>query len=111
MGVFEIKLNCKRPKELKDTIKMMNSDDYKERFKAEFWQTYIRYEKLDEMLKKHDLGQLNRLISEKEMDLYEKQLKAMTDYLEVLLTRAKINNIDLWEITIERKRIRIILQN
>ena len=101
MGVFEIELNCKRPKELKNTIKMMNSEDYKERLKAEFWQTYIRYEELDKMLKKHDLGQLNRLISAEEMDLYEKQLEAMTDYLEVLLARAKINNIDLWEITIK----------
>ena len=32
--------------ELKDTIEMMNSDDYKERFKAEYYQTKIRYEKL-----------------------------------------------------------------
>ena len=32
--------------ELKDTIEMMNSADYKERFKAEYYQTKIRYEKL-----------------------------------------------------------------
>lgn len=29
--------------ELKDTIEMMTSDDYKERFKAEYYQTKIRY--------------------------------------------------------------------
>ena len=32
--------------ELKDTVKMMNSDDYKERFRVEYYQTKIRYEKL-----------------------------------------------------------------
>ena len=31
--------------ELKDTIELMNSADYKERFKAEYFQTKIRYEK------------------------------------------------------------------
>lgn len=32
--------------ELKDTIKLMESKDYKERFKAEYYQTKIRWEKL-----------------------------------------------------------------
>ena len=32
--------------ELKDTVEMMNSTDYKERFKAEYHQTKIRYERL-----------------------------------------------------------------
>lgn len=30
--------------ELKETIDLMNSDDYKERFKAEYLQVKIRYE-------------------------------------------------------------------
>lgn len=30
---------------LSDTVQMMNSADYKERFKAEYWQTKIRYDK------------------------------------------------------------------
>lgn len=29
--------------ELKDTVEMMNSEDYKERFKAEYQQVVIRY--------------------------------------------------------------------
>ena len=33
-------------KELKETIELMTSKDYKERFIAEYWQTKIRYEKL-----------------------------------------------------------------
>lgn len=32
--------------ELKETVEMMYSDDYKEQFKAEYYQTLIRYEKL-----------------------------------------------------------------
>ena len=39
--------------ELKDTIEMMNSSDYKERFKAEYYQLKIRYEKLDNMYVKY----------------------------------------------------------
>lgn len=33
--------------ELKDTIELMNSSDYKDRFKAEYYQLKIRYTKLD----------------------------------------------------------------
>lgn len=40
--------------ELKDTIEMMNSEDYKERFKAEYYQTKIRYDKLHSMLVKNE---------------------------------------------------------
>lgn len=35
---------------LKDTIKLMESDDYKDRFKAEYYQLKIRKEKLQKML-------------------------------------------------------------
>lgn len=34
------------PNELRDTVEMMNSGDYKERFKAEYYQVVIRYQKL-----------------------------------------------------------------
>ena len=40
--------------ELKDTVEMMNSGDYKERFKAEYQQNIIRYQKLVAMLEKWD---------------------------------------------------------
>lgn len=36
--------------ELIDTIQMMQSEDYKARFKAEYLQAKIRYDKLDEMM-------------------------------------------------------------
>ena len=38
--------------ELKDTVEGMESPDYKERFKAEYYQTKIRYEKLKKLLNK-----------------------------------------------------------
>ena len=34
--------------ELKDTVDLMISDDYKERFRAEYYQTKDRYNKLSE---------------------------------------------------------------
>ena len=45
--------------ELKETIDLMNSDNYKERLKAEYLQVKIRYEKLRKMLVKLDAGTLD----------------------------------------------------
>ena len=44
--------------DLKDTVDLMLSDDYKERFKAEYYQTKIRYDRLHDMLVKYDAGVL-----------------------------------------------------
>lgn len=41
-----------RPMELRDTAAMMQSEDYKERFRAEYCQAVIRFDKLNQMLKK-----------------------------------------------------------
>lgn len=41
-----------REMELRDTVEMMNNADYKERFKAEYYQTAIRYGKLKAMVDK-----------------------------------------------------------
>lgn len=48
-----------RTTELKDTVSLMCSDDYKERFKAEYAQAAVRYEKLKAMLDRWDEGKLN----------------------------------------------------
>lgn len=42
--------------ELKDTVQMMESEDFKERFKAEYYQTKIRYDKLHQMIVKYEAG-------------------------------------------------------
>ena len=44
--------------ELKDTIELMTSDNYKERFQAEYYQTKIRYKKLHNMIIKMEAGTL-----------------------------------------------------
>lgn len=49
----------KKPMELADTAEMMMSKDYKERFRAEYCQVVIRYQKLKAMLEKWDNGELN----------------------------------------------------
>lgn len=81
-------------KELKETIELMTSTDYKERFKAEYEQVKIRFENLKAMLDKWDNGTLeftptcNRVI-------YNFQIKAMGAYIACLETRSVIENIEL----------------
>lgn len=80
--------------ELKDTIEMMNSEDYKERFKSEYVQTKIRYDKLDEMTVKYEAGTLNFEPS-CSLELLKEQKKYMGNYLRILRIRAEIEKIDL----------------
>ena len=94
--------------ELKDTIEMMQSADYKERFKAEYLQTKIRYEKLKAFntrieaagrtdykpdgvripMPKHDCPD----------DLLVQQQRVMGEYLHILEVRAVIEGVDLTSI-------------
>lgn len=79
---------------LKDTVEMMNSDDYKERFKAEYYQLVTRYRSLKSMLTKWDEGTLN-FEPTCPRNIYNTQIKAMVDYIEVLEARAIMEGIDL----------------
>ncbi len=80
--------------ELKDTISMMESADYKERFKAEYHQLAIRLKKLREMLDKWDAGTLPfEPICPR--SVYTRQVQAMGEYLDVLEIRALIESIHL----------------
>lgn len=80
--------------ELKDTIPMMESPDYKERFKAEYCQLKIRYDKLDAMTVKYEAGTLNFTPS-CSLDLLKEQKKHMGNYLRSLKIRAEIEGIEL----------------
>lgn len=80
--------------ELKDTIDLMQSDDYKDRFKAEYLQTKIRYEKLNKMLIKMDAGTLGFKPSCSKVMLME-QRRCMGEYISMLLVRAEVERIDL----------------
>jgi len=80
--------------ELKDTIELMNSSDYKERFKAEYFQLKIRYTKLLEMLKKWDNKELN-FEPTCPRTIYNTQIVAMKMYLETLEDRAHLEIVPL----------------
>ena len=82
--------------ELKDTIPMMTDPDYKERFRAEFFQLYIRMEKLGVVLKKSSKGTLDFVLS-CPVELLERQYKAMLQLVLVMEERAEIENVDLSE--------------
>lgn len=81
---------------LKETVEMMNSADYKERFKAEYQQVVIRYRKLAAMLENWDKGELN-FTPTCPRSTYNMQVRAMTDYIAVLEARAVMEGVDLGE--------------
>ena len=80
--------------ELEDTVEMMISDDYKERFVAEYVQLKIRYKKLYAVLEKYAADKLDFKPTCPIEILYE-QLDHMEAYLSVLETRAKYEGIEL----------------
>ena len=80
--------------ELRDTVEMMNSADYKERFKAEYQQNVIRYQKLVAMIEKWDKEEL-KFEPVCPRSTYNMQIKAMADYIAVLEARAVMEGISL----------------
>ena len=84
---------------LVETVEMMNSSDYKERFKAEYAQLVIRYYGLKNMLEKWDNGTLE-FEPTCPRSTYNLQIQAMTDYISVLEARAVMENVDLDDVII-----------
>jgi hypothetical protein len=91
-------------KELKETVAMMNSADYKERFVAEYWQVKIRYEKLKAFNNKIEASERTQYGSPKQVempthdcpsDLLRQQQSVMGEYLHLLEVRAVIEGIEL----------------
>lgn len=80
--------------ELKDTIELMNSEEYKKRFKAEYYQTKIRYDKLHKMLIKYEANTLT-FEPKCSIELLKEQKMFMGNYLRTLEIRAEIENIEL----------------
>ena len=79
---------------LQDTIELMNSKDFKDGTRAEYYQLKIRHEGLARMLKKHKEGTLE-FVPNCDYDLLHTQLVYMECYMNVLEERAKIENIEL----------------
>lgn len=82
--------------DLKNTVSMMNSDDYKERFRAEYFQLKNRIEGLNGMLEKYRKNQLN-FQPKCSVKILDGQLNAMKSYMTHLIERANIEGIDLKE--------------
>jgi len=80
--------------ELKDTVALMASADYKERFKAEYYQLVIRFKKLQTMLEKWNKGELD-FTPTCPKAAYAFQVKAMSEYIASLEVRAAIECIEL----------------
>lgn len=76
------------------TADLMGSADYKERFKAEYHQTKIRYDKLHNMCIKYEAGTLD-FEPTCSLELLTKQKAAMGQYLHCLEVRAQIEGIEL----------------
>ena len=79
---------------LLDTVELMVSDDYKNRMKAEYLQTKIRYDKLHKMIVKYESNTLDFEPS-CSLELLKKQARAMGQYLYYLECRAEIEGIEL----------------
>lgn len=76
------------------TVPLMNSDDYKDRFKGEYWQTKIRYDKLHQMTVKYEAGTLD-FAPTCPLPILKAQKSAMGQYLNMLEIRAEMEGIDL----------------
>jgi hypothetical protein len=91
-----------------DTVEGMLSSDYKERFKAEYQQTKIRYEKLKAFNNKIEAARLTtcdpfvsyaKRVDEPKHDCPEEMLRnqqrIMGEYLHILEVRAVVEGIEL----------------
>ena len=91
--------------EFKDTIELMQSEDYKERFKAEYYQTKIRYERLKAFNTKIEAANTVKyemspvMLREPRHDcpspLLRGQQTVMGSYLHIPEVRAEIEGIEL----------------
>lgn len=85
--------------ELKETVELMCSEDYKERFVAEYEQTKIRYEKLKNFCNKIEVEEMlgKKVVTQHDcpLELLREQQKYMRLYLSVLEKRALIENVEL----------------
>lgn len=77
---------------LNETITLMISDDYKQRFRSEYYQLKIRYEKLKEDVDNYGNNGFEEKCSK---GLLKMQLGYMNEYLGVLKIRAENEGIVL----------------
>lgn len=94
---------CEFTSPFADTVEGMLSSDYKERFKAEYIQTKIRYEKLKALNNRIEAARITRGRGvlgvevpphECPDDLLREQQSAMGQYLHILEIRAVIEGVE-----------------
>jgi len=81
-------------KELIDTALLMTSNDYKDRFLAEYYQLETRLTKLEAMVAAWDRGELS-FVPTCPRATYDFQIRAMKDYLGILQIRAKMEGVEI----------------
>ena len=79
---------------LQDTVELMLGTDFKDRFKAEYYQLDNRIAGLQRMLEGYKNGTLN-FTPNCSYEILNEQLACMKAYRHVLIKRAKIENIEL----------------
>ena len=80
--------------EIREIAHLLVSDDYKQRFVGEYWELKIRIEKLENMLRKEELGVLGFKL-DCPVGILRDQVHLMHSYLEILEQRAIYEKIDL----------------
>ena len=91
--------------DLADTVDLMQSADYRQRFFAEYWQTRIRYEKLKAFCNRIEAAKETQFEEEGiempehdcPLSLLKKQQHFMGEYLHILEIRATIEEVGLNE--------------
>lgn len=82
---------------LSETVNAMLSNDYKERFKAEYHQLAYRLRSLKKLLKGWDDENL-AFTPTCPRSVYDLQIKAMSEYKAILEARAVMEGINLQEV-------------
>lgn len=77
---------------LEETIGLMTSNNYEDRFIAEYEQLKERYDKLKEIVDNWDTRTFTPKCS---VSVYQSQLSAMKQYLKILELRGRVENINL----------------
>jgi hypothetical protein len=82
---------------LSETVELMNSKDFKERFRAEYFQLINRIDGLGAMLDKYRKGNLT-FTPKCSIKLLDGQLNSMIMYRTHLEERAKLEEVSLEEV-------------
>ncbi|MBR1850921.1 MAG: hypothetical protein IJ789_06070 [Bacteroidales bacterium] len=80
--------------DIKTITSLMQSSDYRDRMKAEYYHVQLRKTNLEAVLKLWDSNKLT-FTPDCPRSIYDIQLRAMKDYMAVLETRAKIEHVEL----------------